>query len=276
MLASMVHHWQSTTEESRCLLVSKLYTSPGFNLPGQPTAGPGNLTPSIPSLTASHHVSSTWPAGVFTSGPPYPHLTIDQANSLYKLAVECQVLSFKLAKKFQVLSGLEAMHHNSIQGMGHETLTLGHSAWEAAYFAIIQDRVPDGKCKATTQCLHSEADTAWKKMNEVMYNHQLHYDGQLATFLADAKMALSDMRCEVWDAICALAENEGIMFDACLGLTLQVLNLLLQIPIDISFHTQIPLTIAYCLESSVYGKWHPEQGSVSSLHKEIKASHTLS
>ena len=48
------------------------------------------------------------------------------------------------------------------------------------------------------------------------------------------------MRGEVWDDICALAENEGITFDACLGLTLQVLNLLLQIPIDISFHTQIP------------------------------------
>ena len=38
-----------------------------------------------------------------------------------------------------------------------------------------------------------------------------------------------------------LAENEGIMFDACLGLMLQVLNLLPQIPIDILFQTQIPL-----------------------------------
>ena len=66
------------------------------------------------------------------------------------------------------------------------------------------------------------------------------------------------------------------MFDACLGLTLQVLNLLPQIPKDILFHTQILLTIAYCPESSVYRKWHPEQGSVSSLCKEIRASHTLS
>ena len=86
---------------------------------------------------------------------------------------------------------------------------------------------------------------AWKEMHEVMYNHQLHYDGQLATFLTDAKMALSDMQGEVWDAIRALAESEGITFDACLGLTLQVLNLFLQIPNDISFHMQILLTIAY-------------------------------
>ena len=66
------------------------------------------------------------------------------------------------------------------------------------------------------------------------------------------------------------------MFDACLVLALQVLNLLLQIPIDIAFHTQIPLTIAYCPESSVYRRWHPEQGGVSPLHKEIRASCTLS
>ena len=66
------------------------------------------------------------------------------------------------------------------------------------------------------------------------------------------------------------------MYDACLGLALQVLNLLPQIPIDISFHMQIPLTIAYCPESSIYRKWHPKQGSVLPLHKEIRASHTLS
>ena len=168
------------------------------------------------------------------------------------------------------------MHHNSIQGMAHEMLTLGCSAQEAAYFAIIQDRVPDDECKAMTHHLCSEADVTWKEMHEVMFNHQLHYDGQLTMFLVDAKMALSSMRGEVWDAIHTLAESEGITFDACLVLTLQMLNLLPQIPIDILFHTQIPLTIAYCLESSVYRKWSPEQGGVSPLHKEIRVSCTLS
>ena len=218
-------------------------------------------------------MSSTWPAGVFTPEPSSPHLTIDQANSLFKLATECQALGVKLAKKFQVLLGLEAMHHNSIQGMSHETLTLGHSAQEATYFAIIQDRVPGDECEVTTRRLCSEANVTWKEMHEVMYNHQLHYDGQLAMFLTDAEMASSNMRDEVWDAIHALAESEGIMFDACLGLTLQVLNLPPQIPIDISFHMQIPLTIAYCPESSVYRKWHPEprcftspQGNQGILH----------
>ena len=232
--------------------------------------------PSIPSITGSHQVSSTWPAGVLTPGLPLPHLTIDQANSVYKLAAECQALGIKLAKKFQVLFGLEAIHRNAIQGVAHETLTMGYSAWEGTYFAIIQDRVPDDEHKATTCFLHLEANVAWKEMHKVMYNHQLHYDGQLAMFLADAETALNDMHGEVWDAIHTLAESESVMYDACLGLTLQVLNLLLQIPTDISFHMQIPLTITYCPESSIYKKWHPEQGGVSPLCKEIRASCTLS
>ena len=124
-----------------------------------------------------------------------------------------------------------------------------------------------------THRLHSEADVTWKEIHEVMHNHQFHYGRQLATFLADAKMALSDMQGEVWDAIRALVGNEGIMFNVCLGLALQVLNLLPQIPIDILFHTQIPLTIAYCPESSFYRKWCPEQGGISPLCKEIRASH---
>ena len=92
----------------------------------------------------------------------------------------------------------------------------------------------------------------------------------------DTKTAFNDMRGKVWATVHTLAENEGITFDACLGLMLQVLNLLLQIPIDISFQTQIPLTIAYCPESSIYRRWCPEQGGISPLHKEIRASHTLS
>ena len=197
-------------------------------------------------------MSSTWPPDMFTSRSSSPCLTIDQANSIFKWVAECQVLGIKLAKEFQVLSGLEAMQCNSIQGMVHETLTLGHSAWEAAYSAILWDEVSKAEHKAMTHCLCSEADAAWKEMHEVMYNHQPHYNRSLSTFLVDTETTLNKMRDEVWAAIRTLAENEGITFDACLGLALQVLNLLQQIPVDISFQTQIPLIITYCLESSIY------------------------
>ena len=86
---------------------------------------------------------------------------------------------------------------------------------------------------------------------------------------------LSNMRDQIWAAVHALTENEGITFNDCLSLTLQVLHLLMQIPMDISFQTKIPLTIAYYPESSVYRRWHPEQGGVSPLHKEVRTSRTL-
>ena len=98
----------------------------------------------------------------------------------------------------------------------------------------------------------------------------------MTTFLMDTETTLNNMRGKIWAAVRVLAENEGITFNACLGLMLQVLNLLPQIPIDILFQTQIPLTIAYCPESSIYRRWRPEQGGVSPLCKEVRASRTLS
>ena len=220
-------------------------------------------------------MSSTWPPSLFPSRPSTPQLTIDQANNIFSLVSECQALSIRLAKEFHVLSGLEAIHRNSIQGTVHETPNLGHSAWEAAYSAILWDDVMEAECEATTHHLCSKVDAAWKEMHEVMYNHQLKYDQQLATFLKETEANLSNMRDQVWATVRALTENEGITFNDCLSLTLQVLHLLPQIPVDISFQTQIPLTMAYCPESSLYRRWHPKQGGVSPLHKEVRASRTL-
>ena len=254
---------------------ASLFTSSSFNLPGLPSVGFGSLTPSVPSIAGSHHLSSTWPPDSFPSRPSTLRLTIDQANSIFGLASECQALGVRLAKDFQTLSGLEAIHRNSIQGTAHETLTLGCSTREAAYMAILRDDITEAECKATTCHLRSKADAAWKKMHEVMYNHQLEYNRWLSDFLKEAEAMLANMRDLIWTVICALTESEGITFEDCLSLALRILPLLPQIPMDISYEMQIPLTIAYCLESSVYRRWHPKQGGVSPFRKEVRASRTL-
>ena len=84
------------------------------------------------------------------------------------------------------------------------------------------------------------------------------------------------MRDQVWVTVRTLAENKGITFNDCLSLALQVLNMLPQIPMDISFQTQIPLTITYCPESSIYRRWCPNKVGLSALRKEVRASCTLS
>ena len=121
-----------------------------------------------------------------------------------------------------------------------------------------------------TRHLHSEADAAWKKMHEVMYNHQLEYDWQLSDFLKEAEAMLANMMDQIWTAFC-----EGVTFEDCPSLALHILPLLPQIPVDISYEMQIPLSIAYCPESLVYRKWHSKQGGVSPFHKEVRASWTL-
>ena len=173
-----------------------------------------------------------------------------------------------------MLSGLEAIHRNSIQGMAHEMLTLGHSTREAAYMAILRDDITEAEREDTTCHLRSEADVAWKKMCEVMYNHQLA-GWRLSNFLKEVEVMLANMRDQIWTAVRTLAEREGVTFKDCLSLALHILPLLPQIPVDVSYKTQIPLTIAYCLESSVYRRWHSEQGGVSPFCKDVRASRIL-
>ena len=263
-----------TSSDSRHSLAS-LFTSLSFSLPSYPSMGLGSLTPSVPSITGSQHISSTWSPNLVTSRPSTPQLTVDQANSIFSLASECQALGIRLAKDFQVLSGLEAIHRNSFQGTAHEMLTLGCSTQEATYVAILWDDIMEVEREAMTRCLHSEADAMWKKMHEVMYNHQLEYDRWLTDFLKEVETMLANMRDQIWTAVCALMESEGLTFEDCLNVVLHILLLLPQFPMDISYQMQIPLTIAYCPESSVYRRWHSKQGGVSPLHKEVRASWTL-
>ena len=185
------------------------------------------------------------------------------------------MLSCRLAKDFQTLSGLEAIHRNSVQGMAHEMLTLGSTICEAAYAAILWDNITEAEHEAMTHHLCSEADVAWKKMHEVMYNHQLEYDRQLSDFLKEAEVTLANMRDQIWTAVHALEESEGVTFEDCLNLGLRILPLLPQIPVDILYVTQILLTIAYCPESLFYRRWHPKQGGVSPFRKEVRALRTL-
>ena len=170
------HREGQTISSNSRMSSASLFASSSFNIPGLPSVGLGSLTPLVPSVASSHHISSTWPFDAFPSGPSAPCLTVDQATSLFGLASECQALGVRLAKDFQMLLGLEAIHCNSVQWMAHEALTLGRSAHEVTHTAILRDNITDAERKAMMCRLHSEADAAWKKMHEVMYNHQLEYD----------------------------------------------------------------------------------------------------
>ena len=86
---------------------------------------------------------------------------------------ECQALGTELAKQFQTLSRLEAMHHTMAQTTAHETINTGQMAWNTAYSILPDGHALDKKHEETLQQLPIEADKAWKDTNNMVFNHQL-------------------------------------------------------------------------------------------------------
>ena len=81
-LGKVGHREGWTVSSDSRMSSTSLFASSNFNIPGLPSVGFGSLTPSVPSVAGSHHISSTWPLDSFPSSPSALHLTIDQATSL--------------------------------------------------------------------------------------------------------------------------------------------------------------------------------------------------
>ena len=99
-LGKVGHREGQTISSNSRMSSTLLFASSSFNIPGLPSLGLGSLTPSVPSIMGSHHISNTWPLDTVSSSPSAPHLTIDQATSLFGLASECQALGVRFAKDF--------------------------------------------------------------------------------------------------------------------------------------------------------------------------------
>ena len=152
-----------------------LYNS--FSYSGPAGLGRGRVTPTA-SVAGSQHVSSSiWQPPGLTSLPVTETLSAEQSTEIFNLAMECQVLSTELAKRFQTLSGLEAMHRTMAQATGNETINMEQMAQNVAYSILPDGQTWDKKCKETLQKLYTEADKAWKDTNNLVFNHQFHYDG---------------------------------------------------------------------------------------------------
>ena len=138
------------------------------------------------------------------------------------------------------------MHYTAAQATAHKKM--GQMAHNVAYSILLDDQTHDKKHEETLQQLCTEADQAWKDTKDLVFNHQLHYDGQLMAFISNTERTLENWD-EVWGCVCRLADVAGISHDACLGLTLHILNKLPTIPIDLSYCMPIPMMLACGPES---------------------------
>ena len=119
------------------------------------------------------------PAGQQTHGIFSPM----QTKEIYDLVVECQVLGTQLTKEFHTLMGLEAIHCTVAQVTAHETINEGHPERGAAYGVPMNKDESDQKHEEILWKLCREADKAWVDTNNVVFDHQLHYDAQLTGFM---------------------------------------------------------------------------------------------
>ena len=87
-------------------------------------------------------------------------LNAEQSTEIFNLVAECQALSTKLAKQFQTLSRLKAIHRAMAQATAHEIINGEWKAKNAAYSILPEGWTWDKKHKETLQQLCTEADKA--------------------------------------------------------------------------------------------------------------------
>ena len=266
-------HCRSSSTDSRLStmpLDAGLYNS--FSYSGPTGFYRGGATP-MTSVAGLYHVSSNaWQPPGLTSPPATQTLSMEQSTEIFNLVMECQVLSTDLAKQFHKLSGLRAMHCTPAQATAHKTSNVGWMAQNVAYSILPDGQTQDKKQEETLQQLCTEADKAWKDTNDLVFQHQLHYDEQLTTFISDAERTLQDKQDKVWVCVHRLVDVAGVPHDAYLGLALQVLDKLPTIPIDLTYHTPIPMMLAYGPESCAYQTWCQDEGGTSALSRDARAS----
>ena len=94
-------------------------------------------------------------------------------------------------------------------------------------------------------------------------------------FISNTKATLQEKQSKIWRHIHSLMDMAGLPQNSCLDLALKILNQLPTIPLDLSYHTPIPMMIAYMPESYAYETWCGDGQGTPTLGEEVKASHLL-
>ena len=138
----------------------------------------GSITPATSVAGLQQVTSSRWHQSASFSpltSQVTDTLSAEQAAEVYQLSTECQALGSELAKQFQTLSGLEAMHHATAQAMAHGTVLLGRVAHSAAYRVATTIQNAE-EWESTLRGLCAKANKVWKDANDVIFSHLLRYD----------------------------------------------------------------------------------------------------
>ena len=149
--------------------------SGSFNIPSDAGMRYSSLTP-VTSIAGLQQVtSSRWhPPAPFSSLAlqGLDPLSTEQAAKIYQLTTECQALGSDLAKWFQTICRLKALHHAMAQATAYETVLsrcLIHSTVYAAATTTQQAKEQE----STLRRLCDKTNKVWKDVNDVIFSHLL-------------------------------------------------------------------------------------------------------
>ena len=228
-----------------------------FSVPSYVGVHYSSITP-VTSVAGSQQVTSSGWHQSTSFSPLTPQVTgtlsVEQAAEVYQLTVECWALGSKLAKQFQTLSWLEAMHHAVAQAMAHETVLSGCVAHSTTYGVAMAIQNAE-EWESTLGGLHTKANKGWRDANDVIFSHLLRYDSQLVGFITSAEGTLQDKCDRIWRHVHSLTETANISPQTSLVLALQILDSLPTIPWDLSYCTGIPMMFTHGPELHELQSW---------------------
>ena len=105
----------------------------------------------------------------------------------------------------------------------------------------------------------------------MVFQHQLRYNSQLASFITSAEGMLQAKQDKVWVCMESLVDSSRMPRDTCLCLALQVLKLLPMIPLDISFCAPFPMMLTYGPQSYLSQAWLENEEETYSLGGEYQS-----
>ena len=172
--------------------------------------------------------------GLFTSG-----LTPAQSEEIFLLSCEVQTLCGKLALDFIGLSHQEAQFCMGALATSHEK---GMQEW------------PGGSPDKHGEDTQRSGEITQSQTNSVLFHHTVDYQDKMIQLITMSQETIRGLHDCIWDVIHHVIEKAGKSPADGLEIALHLVDMLLSIPLHLTFHTAIadlpgftPKALAYAL-----------------------------
>ena len=167
-------------------------------------------------------------------------LSEEQAEEIFLLTHEAQMLGWGLTCDFIQLSHNEALFHMGVQATGYEKATSGHPDHVTAYYSMIREGASVDKLDEAIDHLWEEAGDAWLDTNSILFHHTLEYQNKMSNFLTESDEAIEALRDRIWMVVMKVMEDTAKPTADGLGIALHLVDMLPTILLQLASHLSTP------------------------------------